>query len=72
MIFSKAAISEVRQPEPGPFAIVQTIAGTALSPLETTFIVVVFVIFILQREDLRNRFISLRIERFAAHDPGDE
>src|SRR5208337_346076 len=25
---------EVHQPEPGPFAIVQTIAGTALSPLE--------------------------------------
>jgi len=39
---------------------VQTIAGTALSPLETTFIVVVFVVFILlQREDLRNRFIRL-------------
>jgi predicted PurR-regulated permease PerM len=52
---------EVHQPESGPFAIVQTIAGTALSPLETTFIVVVFVIFILlQREDLRNRFISAR------------
>jgi predicted PurR-regulated permease PerM len=51
---------EVHQPEPGPFAIVQTIAGTALSPLETAFIVVVFVVFILlQREDLRNRFISL-------------
>jgi predicted PurR-regulated permease PerM len=51
---------EVHQPEPGPFAIVQTIAGTAVSPLETTFIVVVFVIFILlQREDLRNRFIRL-------------
>jgi predicted PurR-regulated permease PerM len=51
---------EVYQPAPGPFAIVQTIAGTALSPLETTFIVVVFVIFILlQREDLRNRFIRL-------------
>src|ERR1700730_8081257 len=51
---------EVQQPTPGPFAIVQTIAGTALSPLETTFIVVVFVIFILlQREDLRNRFIRL-------------
>ena len=51
---------EVHQPEPGPFAIVQTIAGTALSPLETTFIVVVFVVFILlQREDLRNQFIRL-------------
>jgi predicted PurR-regulated permease PerM len=51
---------EVQQPTPGPFAIVQIIAGTALSPLETTFIVVIFVIFILlQREDLRNRFIRL-------------
>jgi predicted PurR-regulated permease PerM len=51
---------EVHEPEPGPFAIVQTIAGTVLSPLETTFIVVVFVIFIvLQREDLRDRFIRL-------------
>jgi predicted PurR-regulated permease PerM len=39
---------------------VETIAGTALSPLETIFIVVIFVIFILlQREDLRNRFIRL-------------
>ena len=43
-----------------PFAIVETIAGDALSSLETTFIVVIFVIFILlQREDLRNRFIRL-------------
>src|ERR1019366_4675683 len=50
----------VHQPAPVPFAIVQTIAGSALSPLETTFIVVVFVVFILlQREDLRNRFIRL-------------
>jgi predicted PurR-regulated permease PerM len=39
---------------------VETIAGTALSSLETTFIFVIFVIFILlQREDLRNRFIRL-------------
>src|SRR6202043_2057433 len=50
----------VRKPGPGALPIVQTIAGTALSPLETAFIVVVFVIFILlQREDLRNRFIRL-------------
>ncbi|MGC2222378.1 MAG: AI-2E family transporter, partial [Methylocella sp.] len=43
-----------------PFAIVETIAGDALSSLETTFIVVILVIFILlQREDLRNRFIRL-------------
>ena len=52
--------AEVHEPAWGPFAIVETIAGTALSSLETTFIVVIFVIFILlQREDLRNRFIRL-------------
>jgi predicted PurR-regulated permease PerM len=51
---------EVHEAAWGPFAIVETIAGAALSSLETTFIVVVFVIFILlQREDLRNRFIRL-------------
>jgi predicted PurR-regulated permease PerM len=51
---------EVYQAAPGPLATVQTFAGTALSSLETTFIVVVFIIFILlQREDLRNRFIRL-------------
>ena len=51
---------EVHQPEPGPFAVVETIAGTALSSLERAFIVFIFVIFILlQREDLRNRFIRL-------------
>jgi predicted PurR-regulated permease PerM len=51
---------EVYQPSPGPFIILQTIAGTALSPLETIGIVVIFVVFILlQREDLRNRFIRL-------------
>ena len=45
---------------PGPFAMLRTIAGTALSPLETTALVVIFVVFILlQREDLRNRFIRL-------------
>jgi predicted PurR-regulated permease PerM len=48
------------KPAWGSFAIVETIAGTALSSLETAFIVVIFVIFILlQREDLRNRFIRL-------------
>ncbi|MGB6176472.1 MAG: AI-2E family transporter [Methylocella sp.] len=51
---------EVQEPAWGPFAIVETIAGDALSSLETTLIVVIFVIFILlQREDLRNRFIRL-------------
>ncbi len=51
---------EVREPTPGPFALLRTIAGTALSPIETTALVVIFVVFILlQREDLRNRFIRL-------------
>jgi predicted PurR-regulated permease PerM len=51
---------EVQEPAWGPFAIVETIAGDALSSLETALIVVIFVIFILlQREDLRNRFIRL-------------
>jgi AI-2E family transporter len=37
-----------------------TIAGTALSPLESIGIVLIFVVFILlQREDLRNHFIRL-------------
>jgi predicted PurR-regulated permease PerM len=51
---------EIYQPAPGPLALVQTIAGTALSPLETIGIVLIFIVFILlQREDLRNRFIRL-------------
>src|SRR6202023_277345 len=51
---------EVQEPAWGPFAIVETIAGDALSSLETALIVVIFVVFILlQREDLRNRFIRL-------------
>ena len=51
---------EVQEPAWGPFAIVETIAGDALASLETALIVVIFVVFILlQREDLRNRFIRL-------------
>ncbi|MGH6840287.1 MAG: AI-2E family transporter, partial [Methylocella sp.] len=51
---------QVQAPAWGPFAIAETIAKTALPSLETAFIVVIFVIFILlQREDLRNRFIRL-------------
>ena len=51
---------EVQETASGPFVIVKTIAGDALSSLETAFIVVIFVIFILlQREDLRDRLIRL-------------
>ncbi|WP_395665009.1 AI-2E family transporter [Methylocella sp.] len=50
----------VHEAEPTPLAMLQTVLGTALSPLETMAIVAIFVIFILlQREDLRNRFIRL-------------
>ena len=51
---------EVHEAAWGPLAIVETIAKTALPSLETIFIVVIYVIFVLlQREDLRNRFIRL-------------
>jgi predicted PurR-regulated permease PerM len=51
---------EIYQPKPGPLALGLTIAGTALSPLESIGIVLIFVVSILlQREDLRNRFIRL-------------
>jgi predicted PurR-regulated permease PerM len=51
---------EIRQPDPRPFEVVQRIVGPMLEPLATTGIIIVFVIFmLLQREDLRDRFIRL-------------
>lgn len=51
---------EVREPEPGPLESVAAIVEPLLHPIATTGIVLIFVIFILlQREDLRNRFIKL-------------
>jgi len=51
---------EVHQPAPGPVQIVQSILSALLPPLASASIVVVFVIFILlQRADLRDRFIGL-------------
>jgi predicted PurR-regulated permease PerM len=51
---------QIRQPDPTPFAIVETTVGPLLQPLATTGIVIIFVIFVLlQREDLRDRFIRL-------------
>ena len=51
---------EIRQPEPTKLDIIQNIIGPLLQPLATTGIVIVFVIFfLLQREDLRDRFIRL-------------
>jgi predicted PurR-regulated permease PerM len=51
---------EIRQPDPGTLSTLVAIIQPLIQPLTTTGIVVIFVIFILlQREDLRNRFIRL-------------
>ena len=51
---------EVRQPPPTALESIATLISPLLRPLTTTGIVAIFVIFILlQREDLRNRFIKL-------------
>ena len=51
---------EVHEPPPGPVQILQSILSALLPPLATAAIVIIFVVFILlQRRDLRDRFISL-------------
>jgi predicted PurR-regulated permease PerM len=56
---------EVRQPPPTALESITSLISPLLRPLTTTGIVAIFVIFILlQREDLRNRFIKLA----GAHD----
>src|SRR5579863_359711 len=51
---------EVQQPDPGALKTLVAIIEPLLSPLTTTGIVVIFVVFILlQRQDLRNRFVRL-------------
>src|SRR3984957_14221233 len=51
---------EVRQPDPGALNTLVAIISPLVSPLTTTGIVLIFVIFILlQRQDLRNRFVRL-------------
>ena len=51
---------EIHQPDPTALQVIQTIVGPLVQPLATTGIVVVFVVFfLLQREDLRDRFIRL-------------
>jgi predicted PurR-regulated permease PerM len=48
------------EPPPGILDILQRIAGVAASPLATAAFVAIFIVFMLmQREDLRNRFIRL-------------
>jgi predicted PurR-regulated permease PerM len=51
---------EVRQPDPGALQTLSALISPLINPLETTGIVVVFIIFILlQRQDLRNRLVRL-------------
>ena len=51
---------EIHQPDPTALQIIQAVVGPLVQPLATTGIVIVFVIFfLLQREDLRDRFIRL-------------
>jgi predicted PurR-regulated permease PerM len=51
---------QVFQPDPGALENLRSLIAPLISPLATTGIIVVFVIFILiQREDLRNRLIRL-------------
>src|SRR5580693_2408597 len=51
---------EVHEPPPRPVQIVQSTLSALLPPLATAAIVIIFVVFILlQRRDLRDRFIGL-------------
>jgi predicted PurR-regulated permease PerM len=51
---------EVREPAPGPVQILRSIVAALVPPLATAGIVIIFVVFILlQRRDLRDRFIGL-------------
>ncbi len=51
---------EVVQGQTSPFAIARAVLAPILSPLETTILVVIVAIFVLmQKEDLRDRFIRL-------------
>ncbi|OYX69738.1 MAG: transporter [Rhizobiales bacterium 32-66-11] len=51
---------EIRQPNPGTLGMLGAVMTPLVHPLATTGIIFIFLIFILlQREDLRNRFIRL-------------
>ena len=51
---------EIHQPAATALQIIQAIIGPLVQPLATTGIVIIFVVFfLLQREDLRDRFIRL-------------
>ena len=51
---------QIQQTSPAPFQLLQSVIGPLIAPLATTGLIVVFVIsFLLQRENLRDRFIRL-------------
>ena len=51
---------EIHQPPLAPLQLIQSVVGPLLAPLATAGIVIIFLLFILlQREDLRDRFIRL-------------
>jgi len=57
---AKPVSVEIHQSEPTPFQLIVQVVGPLLQPLATAGIVIVFVIFfLLQRQDLRDRFIRL-------------
>ena len=59
---------EIRQSDPTPLQLILQVAAPLLQPLATAGIVVVFVIFfLLQRQDLRDRFIRLAGARDLRH-----
>ncbi|MFG1303332.1 AI-2E family transporter [Xanthobacter autotrophicus] len=61
----RPVLVEVHQPPPGTLGTLSAVMGPLLHPLATIGIVFIFVLFILlQREDLRNRFVRLA----GAHD----
>ncbi|HEY6983891.1 AI-2E family transporter [Reyranella sp.] len=56
---------EIREPPAAPLQVIRSVVGPLWGPLATTGIVIIFLVFILlQREDLRDRFIRL----VGAHD----
>ncbi|MBR0801491.1 AI-2E family transporter [Bradyrhizobium jicamae] len=59
-VVAKPLKVEVLQPDPGALENIRVLIAPLISPLATTGIIIIFVVFILiQREDLRNRVIRL-------------
>ena len=60
MARDEVPVVRLLEPEPTPLEVLEDLAGPLLGPIGTAGLVVVFVIFmLLEREDLRDRFIRL-------------